>query len=140
MSAKFFLDTNLLVYSFEEGELAKRDRARQLIEQALETRQGVISWQVVQEFLNVALHKWQKPMTAADAREFLQAVLNPLCTVYPSAEIWNSALRIAEESQYRFYDTLIVASAIQSGATILYSEDLQDGRRFGPLQICNPFK
>jgi len=140
MSAKFFLDTNLLVYSFEEGELAKRDRARQLIEQALETRQGVISWQVVQEFLNVALHKWQKPMTAADAREFLQAVLNPLCTVYPSAEIWSSALRIAEESQYRFYDSLIVASAIQSGATILYSEDLQDGRRFGPLQVRNPFK
>ena len=140
MSAEFFLDTNLLVYSFEDRESAKQHRAKELIEQALETRGGVISWQVVQEFLNVALHKWQKPMTAADAREFFQTVLNPLCTVYPSAEIWSSALRIAEESQYRFYDSLIVASAIQSGSTILYSEDLQDGRRFGPLLICNPFK
>jgi predicted nucleic acid-binding protein len=140
MSAEFFLDTNLLVYSFDEANPAKRDKARELIEQALQSRRGVISWQVAQEFMNVALNKWQKPMTPADAREYLQTVLHPLCYVYPSSEIWLAALRIAEESRYRFYDSLIVAAAIQSGATILYSEDLQDGRRFGPLQICNPFK
>ncbi|MEI6082424.1 MAG: PIN domain-containing protein [Verrucomicrobiota bacterium] len=139
MSADFFLDTNILVYSFDDGEPAKRDKARELIEQALETRRGAISWQVVQEFLNVALHKWQKPMTPADSREYLQTVLNPLCAVYPSTEIWSASLRIAEESQYRFYDSLIVAAAIQSGATIIYSEDLQHGRQFGTLEIRNPF-
>jgi predicted nucleic acid-binding protein len=140
MSADFFLDTNILVYSFDDGEPAKRDKARELIEQALETRRGAISWQVVQEFLNVALHKWQKPMTPADSREYLQTVLNPLCAVYPSTEIWPASLRIAEESQYRFYDSLIVAAAIQSGATIIYSEDLQHGRQFGTLEIRNPFR
>jgi hypothetical protein len=139
MSADFFLDTNILVYSFDDGEPAKRDKARELIEQALETRRGAISWQVVQEFLNVALHKWQKQMTPADSREYLQTVLNPLCAVYPSTEIWSASLRIAEESQYRFYDSLIVAAAIQSGATIIYSEDLQHGRQFGTLEIRNPF-
>ncbi|MCE9588074.1 MAG: PIN domain-containing protein [Verrucomicrobia bacterium] len=139
MSADFFLDTNILVYSFDDGEPAKRDKARELIEQALETRRGAISWQVVQEFLNVALHKWHKPMTPADSREYLQTVLNPLCAVYPSTEIWSASLRIAEESQYRFYDSLIVAAAIQSGATIIYSEDLQHGRQFGTLEIRNPF-
>jgi predicted nucleic acid-binding protein len=139
MSADFFLDTNILVYSFDDREPAKRDKARELIEQALETRRGAISWQVVQEFLNVALHKWHKPMTPADSREYLQTVLNPLCTVYPSTEIWSASLRIAEESQYRFYDSLIVAAAIQSGATIIYSEDLQHGRQFGTLEIRNPF-
>ncbi len=139
MSADFFLDTNILVYSFEEKEPAKRDKARELIERALETRRGVISWQFVQEFLNVALHKWQIPMAPVDAREYLQMVLNPLCRIHPSSETWTAALRIADESQYRFYDSLIVASAIQSGATILYSEDLQEGRRFGTLEIRNPF-
>ena len=138
-AAKFFLDTNVLVYSFEEREPEKRDKARELIEQALESHTGVISWQVVQEFLNVALHKWKKPMGAVDAHEYLQITLLPICKIYPSAETWMAALRIAEESQYRFYDSLIVASAIQSGASILYSEDLQQGRRFGNLEIRNPF-
>jgi predicted nucleic acid-binding protein len=139
MNAEYFLDTNLLVYSFDHSEPAKRDRSRELIENALKTRQGVISWQVVQEFLNVALHKWERPMMQADAHDYLQMTLLPICRVYPSLEIWSAALKISMESQYRFYDAMIVASAIQSGATILYSEDLQNGRRFGNLEIRNPF-
>ena len=140
MSANFFLDTNILVYSFDDGEPAKRDKARELIEQALESRCGAMSWQVAQEFMNVALHKWQKPMTPADSREYLQTVIHPLCAVYPSSKIWSAALQISEESRYRFYDSLIVAAAIQSGSTILYSEDLQHGRQFGTLEIRNPFQ
>lgn len=138
-SARFFLDTNILIYSFDAREPAKRDKAQELIEQALESGAGAISWQVVQEFLNVALHKWEKPMLPADSKEYLQTTLLPLCKIYPSSEIWSAALRIVEESQYRFYDGLIVASAIQSGASILYSEDLQHGRRFDSLEIQNPF-
>ena len=137
-SARFFLDTNILIYSFDAREPAKRDKAQELIEQALESGAGAISWQVVQEFLNVALHKWEKAMLPADSKEYLQTTLLPLCKIYPSSEIWSAALRISEESQYRFYDSLIVASAIQSGASILYSEDLQHGRRFGNLEIRNP--
>lgn len=62
MSADYFLDTNVLVYSFDENAPAKQDAARQLIAGALRQGCGVISWQVVQEFLNVVLHKWEKPM------------------------------------------------------------------------------
>jgi predicted nucleic acid-binding protein len=139
MNAEYFLDTNLLVYSFDHSEPAKRDRSQELIENALKTRQGVISWQVVQEFFNVALHKWEKPMQPTDAQDYLQMTLLPICRIYPSVETWSAALRIVGESQYRFYDAMIVASAIQSGSAILYSEDLQNGRRFGNLEIRNPF-
>lgn len=139
MSAEFFLDTNVLVYSFEERTPSKRAKAMELIERALYKREGLVSWQVVQEFLNVALHKWKVPMPADDAREYLRSVLLPICRVYPGAEIWDEALRIREGSGLRYYDSLIVASAMAGGARTLYSEDLQDGRRFGALTIRNPF-
>lgn len=139
MSADYFLDTNVLVYSFDENAPAKQDAARQLIAGALRQGCGVISWQVVQEFLNVALHKWEKPMGVEDVNEYLNGTLEPLCGVFPSATLWRSALSLQIQSQYRFYDSLIVASALQCGAKILYSEDLQAGRRFGKLQVRNPF-
>lgn len=139
MSADYFLDTNVLVYSFDENAPAKRDAARKLIAGALRRGLGSISWQVVQEFLNVALYKWEKPMSIEDANGYLSGILEPLCTVFPSATLWRTALSIQARSQYRLYDCLIVASALQCGAKILYSEDLQADRRFGDLEIKNPF-
>lgn len=139
MSADYFLDTNVLVYSFDDGDPAKREVARKLIAGALRQGNGLVSWQVVQEFLNVALHKWEIPMSVGDAHEYLSSTLEPLCTVFPSPALWRTALSIQVQSQYRFYDSMIVASALQSGVKILYSEDLQAGRRFGNLEIKNPF-
>ncbi|MGF1530567.1 MAG: PIN domain-containing protein [Puniceicoccaceae bacterium] len=139
MSADYFLDTNVLVYSFDDNEPCKRDAARKLIGIALRQGCGVVSWQVVQEFLNVALHKWEKPMVAEDAHEYLNGTLEPLCAVFPSATLWRSALSLQLQSQYRFYDSLIVASALQCGARTLFSEDMQAERQFGKLQIRNPF-
>lgn len=139
MSAEYFLDTNVLVYTFDDEAPEKRDLARELIARALREGSGVISWQVVQEFLNVALHKWEKPMSPGDASDFLSSTLEPLCTVFPSVTLWRSALWLRATSHYRFYDSMIVAAAQQSGAGILYSEDLQAGRQFGHLRIRNPF-
>ena len=139
MNADYFLDTNVLVYSFDNNAPARRDTARKLIAAALRRGNGFVSWQVVQEFLNVAMHKWEKPMSVGDANEYLGGTLEPLCAVFPSSTLWRSALSIQAQSQYHFYDSLIVASALQCGAKILYSEDLQTGRRFGDLEIRNPF-
>lgn len=139
MSVEYFLDTNVLVYSFDDDEPEKRDIARDLIATALRNGSGAISWQVVQEFLNVALHKWEVPMSAEDANDYLSGTLEPLCAVFPSAILWRSALSLQTQSQYRFYDSMIVASALHTDASKLYSEDLQSGRRFGHLEIRNPF-
>ena len=140
MSVDYFLDTNVLVYSFDETAPAKREKSENLIGEAFRTGCGAISWQIVQEFLNVALHKWEHPMTSGDAMEYLSSTLEPLCSVFPSATIWRSALTLQAQSQYRIYDSLVVASALQCEAKILYSEDLQPGRRFGNLEIRNPFE
>ena len=58
MSARFFLDTNIFVYSFDRGSAAKSRRATQLIREAVSTRKGIVSYQVVQEFFNLALRRF----------------------------------------------------------------------------------
>ena len=61
MSVDVFLDTNVFVYTFDARAPEKQQRARELVRSALETGKGAISWQVAQEFLNVALRKFEEP-------------------------------------------------------------------------------
>jgi predicted nucleic acid-binding protein len=139
MSGKFFLDTNILVYTFDEENPGKRDRARALVAEALAESRGAISYQVIQEFLNATLRKFSKPLTAGDAERYLTVVLEPLCAVFASVELYHQAIDISERWKYSFYDSLVIASALQSGCTVLYSEDLQHGQKIGNLRILNPF-
>lgn len=139
MSAEVFLDTNIFVYSFDAGSPRKRERARELVRAGLDRKNAAISWQVAQEFLNVAQRKFANPLTAGEAADYLDQVLLPLWKVFPAPELFHEALLIQRQTQYHFYDSLIVAGAVRSGASTLYSEDLQDGRTFGQMRIVNPF-
>jgi predicted nucleic acid-binding protein len=139
MSDRFFLDTNIFVYSFDQSAPPKARRAAQLIREALTTQKGVISYQVVQEFFNVALKRFSKPMPAADAGQYLIAVFRPLLAVHSSQAIYAEALFLHAQSGLSWYDSLIVSAAIQARCKILFSEDLQHGQRFGALQVRNPF-
>jgi predicted nucleic acid-binding protein len=139
MSDRFFLDTNIFVYSFDRSAPAKARKAAQLIRDALTTQKGVISYQVVQEFFNVALKRFSQPMQAADAGQYLIAVFRPLLAVHSSQALYAEALVLHSQSGLSWYDSLIVSAAIQARCGILFSEDLQHGRRFGSLQVRNPF-
>ncbi len=140
MSTRFFLDTNIFVYSFDSSSPAKREKSLALIEEALASHGGFISWQVVQEFLNVATRKFSVPMKPAESQKYLTAVLAPLCDVFPSVPIYEEALRIKEQAGFSFYDSLIVAAAHSGGAGILYSEDLSHGQKIAGVTIQNPFR
>ena len=136
MSAECFLDTNIIAYTFDKSNPEKRDIALSL---TMPESPWKISWQVVQEFSSVGLHKFKVPLSADFLEDYLKEILWPHCHVFPNASLYETALRIHREAQYRFYDCLIVASALESGVGILYSEDLQHGRSFGHLRIENPF-
>ena len=139
MSVEFFLDTNILVYTFEPDDNAKRTCARELVENALHSNTGVISYQVVQEFLNVSMRKFAVPMSADAARDYLKVVLEPLCTVFPSFALYERAIALHERWRFSFYDSLIIASAIEAECSVLYSEDMQDQQKVESLTIVNPF-
>jgi predicted nucleic acid-binding protein len=137
---RFFIDTNVLVYTFDDTSLVRREKARGLVEMGLATGLGSISYQVVQEFLNVAMTKFSTPLDARDARAFLDRVLVPMWRVSSSASLYTQAIDIQSQSGYGFYDSLIVASALQAGCRTLYTEDLQHGRRFASLRVVDPFR
>ena len=134
-AAKIFLDTNIIVYAFDPSAPAKLTRAAEIIR----GRGWVVSWQVIQEFANVALHRFEVPFAPADLAEYLELVLWPRCAVYPSPDIHRKAIDIHEAFGFRYYDALIVAGALACGTETLFSEDLQSGQRIGPLRVENPF-
>lgn len=140
LSEKYFLDTNILIYAFDQSAPVKREIANALVRDAASTRRGLISSQVVQEFLHAALRRFKTPMTMEACRDYLDAVLLPLCDHYPSPFTYRQTVEIVEETGYAIYDALIIAAAIESGCRTLLTEDLQHGRTVRGLRIVNPFE
>ncbi|MGA8108631.1 MAG: PIN domain-containing protein [Acidobacteriaceae bacterium] len=139
MSDRFFLDTNIFVYSFDRSASDKMRRAKGLIREALASHKGVVSYQVVQEFFNVALKRFARPMQTHEAEQYLTTVFRPLLAVHSSAGLYAEALRLQGHGGLAWYDALIVAGAAQADCPVLLSEDLQHGRRFGNVRVENPF-
>jgi predicted nucleic acid-binding protein len=139
MSDKYFIDTNIFVYSLDPVDPRKARIAEELVTRGVGSRLGVISYQVVQEFMNVSLRQFRATMTVAELELYFFKVLLPMMTIPSSSGLFLEALRLQKANQIAWYDSLIVAAAIQGGCNVLYSEDLQDGRRFGDLVVQNPF-
>ena len=135
-----FLDTNIFVYAFLTSEPRKRAKAVELIEACLGSGSGCISYQVVQEFANVARKKFATRLSAGDCKAFIDAAMQPLNRVASSTALIHFALDLQDELKYSFYDCLMIAAALQAGAGTLYSEDLQHWQLVrGNLRIVNPF-
>jgi predicted nucleic acid-binding protein len=139
MRDRFFLDTNVFVYSFDHSAPEKARKAKALIREALTSHKGIVSYQVVQEFFNVALRRFARPMQTNEAEQYLSTVFRPLLAVHSSAALFADALRLQVQGGLSWYDALIVAGAQQAGCDALLSEDLQNGRRFGNVRVENPF-
>jgi predicted nucleic acid-binding protein len=139
MSDRYFLDTNIFVYCFDHSNRKKQIRANSLVKGALADHTGLISSQVIQEFLNVATRKFASPMTSEEAQGYLDSVLSPLCEVYATLNLYKEALSIKKEIGCAFYDALIVAAAVLANCRSLYSEDLNAGQKIRGVTVKNPF-
>jgi predicted nucleic acid-binding protein len=136
----FFLDTNIFVYALLASEPPKKQRALQLVEQALGSHQGCTSYQVIQEFANVARRKFAQRFASDECKQFIDAAMQPLNRVGSSPELLNAALDLQDDTRYSFYDSLVIAAALQAGADVLYTEDLQHNQLVaGTLRLVNPF-
>jgi predicted nucleic acid-binding protein len=134
-----FLDTNVLVYVFDRRQAQRHAAARELLERGQRERSAVISHQVVQETLSVLTRKLRPALSAQDADSVLTDVLLPLWTVSPTAALYRSGLILQARYGFSFYDSLIVAAALEAGCRRLLSEDLQHGQTIDGLSIENPF-
>ena len=137
MSAEHFLDTNVLVCLFDKTDTAKQRQAETLVNDSLANGTGCISSQVVQETLNVLIRRLG--FMAEDSRRALEDFLVPLWQVNPTAALYQTAISLRSRYGFPFYDSLIVAAALEAGCIRLYSEDLEHGQRIDQLTIWNPF-
>lgn len=133
----YLLDTSVPVYTFDEVDAGKRDRARQLVGDAIASGDGVISNQVLQETLNVFARKLGA--TAGQQLEIFDNVLSSLWRIHPTGDLYRRAVAIGQRYRFGFYDSLVIAAAVEYGSGLLYSEDLQDGQVIDTVTIRNPF-
>jgi predicted nucleic acid-binding protein len=134
-----FIDTNILVYAYDNDEKTKNTIAKQILLDCWENKSGIISTQVLQEFYVTITAKLSKKLSLYEARELIKDFLSwPIEQIAPHDII--DAMTLQERYKYSFWDSLIITLAQKSGAEILYSEDLQHGQRLGDLTIVNPFK
>ena len=110
-----------------------------MIRTALKTQKGIVSYQVVQEFFNVALQRFAKPLKADEAEQYFSTVFRPLLGIHSSPALYLEAMHLQGRYRLPWYDSLIVAAAIQAECELVMTEDLQHGQRFGDLRIENPF-
>jgi predicted nucleic acid-binding protein len=139
MSVECLIDTNLFIYQLEASDERKAATADRIIRKGLETRNACISFQVIQECLNTMLCKAEIPLSTDETKQYLDNVLAPLYRVPASLSLYRRALDLQTRYRYGFYDSLIIAAALDAGCTRLYSEDFQDGQRIEGLTIKNPF-
>lgn len=137
MSVRSFLDSNVLVYTDDHDSPDKRDRALELIASMRRGATGVVSTQVLQEYFVSVTRKLG--VDAQRARRKVE-VFARLGMVPIGLDLILSAIDAHRLHSFSFWDALILQAARSAGCSILYSEDMQHGRRFEDLMIVDPFR
>ncbi len=131
-----FFDTNVLVYSRDPDDAAKRAHARALIEKSIEEESFVVSTQVLVEFYATSVRR--RLLGPAQALELIR-FWGGHDTVPHTPDLVIRGLELHQAHSLSVWDGLIVQAALDARCDVLFSEDLQHGRRFGDLEVANPF-
>ncbi len=136
---RVFVDTNILVYAYDSDTADKHDVAKRNLAELWNDETGALSIQVLQEFYVTVTRKLSKPINKRAARD----VIDTYDTWSPHRPVTAdlvAASELEERHRLAFWDALVVISAQRSECTRLLSEDLQHGRRIGPVTVVNPFE
>jgi predicted nucleic acid-binding protein len=137
MTALVFVDSNVLIYAVDEGNLKKHEAAKLWRSELWKSRCGRVSFQVLQEFYANVIRKWPP------AREQVQAEIRNLLAWRPvviNAETLESSWKIQERFQLSFWDSLIVAAAKAASCRYLLTEDLQADQDLDGVVVVDPFR
>jgi predicted nucleic acid-binding protein len=137
MSAKIFVDTNVLIYAHDADAGPKHETARSVLRDLWDSRAGVLSTQVLQEFYVNVTRKIATPLSKPSARAVVDSY-TAWCVSTTPGDI-SAAFRIEDEAGIGFWDALIVAAARGAGAARILSEDLNPGQVIAGVCIENPF-
>ncbi len=131
-----FVDTNVLLYAFDDEEPARQATARQLIKRLGDEKQGLLSTQVLLELFNALVRKFR---VSARTASLMVAAFCEWPVVDADAALVMRAMARSAQDQLSIWEAMMVEAALRGGAAVLYSEDMQAGRRYGSLLLENPF-
>ncbi|MDX8409902.1 MAG: PIN domain-containing protein [Mariprofundales bacterium] len=134
--AKFFLDTNIVVYANDDRDPKKQKKAINLIAQQMMQGTGVISTQVLQEYAHVALNKLHQRQDVI-LRQLL--LLEALEVVQQSPAIIRRAVELRTTYHISFWDACIISAAEHAKCSTILSEDLSSGQFYSGIALDNPF-
>ena len=137
MKGRVFFDTNVLIYADDADAGAKRDKAQQLIEAALNNGNGVLSTQVLQEYFVVATRKLGLPAEIAQKKV---EILATMAVIAIDVDRVVEAIKLHRLYGFSFWDCLVLHCAKAAGCPRLLSEDMQHGRSIEGVTIENPFE
>ena len=140
MSAKVFIDTNVLVYVYDRSEPEKQRRALEILDQLVSTRTGVISPQVMSEFFVTVTQKIAWPLSVTDAYERLANYLQIWTVTELTGLIVLEAARGVRDHQLNFWDAQIWATARLNQIPLVLSEDFSSGSVIEGVRFANPFE
>lgn len=138
MTDRVFVDTNVWVYAVDTSDIAKRNRAHEVLEPTRDT-DLVTSAQVLGEFFSVVTRKFARQVPTAEARAMV-VQMSRLPVVPIDAHLVEAAITISQEWQLSYWDGLIIAAAETSGCGRVLSEDLSHGAVYGSVQVEDPFR
>lgn len=137
--APVFVDTNVLVYAFDQSAGEKRDRAHSLLDRLWENMRGRLSVQVLQEFYVTVTQKVERPLEPEAAGEIVRD-LSYWQIHAPVAEDVLGAIDLQQRYVLSFWDAMVLWSAQQLGCSTIWSEDLNEGQDFDGVGVVNPFR
>ncbi len=136
---KIFIDTNVLVYAYDNSAGFKHEKARDLLVELWDSGSGVLSIQVLQEFYITVTKKIPKPLDIDIVADIIKDLLK-WDLIINDGETILEAIKLQKRYMYSFWDSMIIEAAVKRGCAVLYSEDLSHGQVIEGVEIKNPFK
>ena len=138
----FFIDTNVLVYAFDESEKAKREKAKKIVEKITKGEmKGAVSGQVLGELFTVLLKKIEKPVEKEKARIIVNGLIDSVHwkKINYSEKTISNAMDRAINDKTPFWDSLIAETMIENKVPVILTENFKDFKS-KELRAVNPFK
>lgn len=139
MTDKCFVDTNILIYAYDNSAGHKHETALGLVKELWSNRAGVLSTQVLQELVVNLAVKYRGRIEVEDIKAIVADLMMWDLFVNDGQSCLN-ALDLMSRYRISFWDALIVNAAVRTGATVIYSEDLSDGQFYDGVRVINPLK
>ena len=139
MKNRVFLDTNILVYAYDQHDPHKQIIAQELLTDGIKQENLILSVQVLGEFFNVVTRHILQPMSPGEAKEVINT-LSILLVQDIDMTMVKRAIDTHEIYQISYWDSLIISAAERSGCGMILSEDLSDGQTYHNILVNNPFK